>query len=203
MIGGRATMRIGQLLLVLAAAALWGASRFVWVEVDSANGLGQPHTTALTGATWSTALVPLALMLLAAALKAGIGPAWQLRLLAVIVAGMSAVMGYLAISLWVIRDVAVRAAHLAEVPVADLVGTQRHYWGAVLTVVAAVVTLVGAVLLLRSPVKDRSEVDKYEAPARRREAAREREAGTDMSERMIWDALDEGRDPTNTDNKGR
>ena len=203
MIGGRATMRIGQILLVLAAAALWGASHFVWVDVDSANGLGQPHTTALTGATWSTALVPLALMLLAAALKAGIGPTWQLRLLAVIVAGMSAVMGYLAISLWVIRDVAVRAAHLAEVPVADLAGTQRHYWGAVLTLVAAVVTLVGAVLLLRSPVKDRSEVDKYEAPARRREAARGREAGTDMSERMIWDALDEGRDPTNTDNKGR
>ncbi len=204
MIGGRATMRIGQLLLVLAAAALWGASRFVWVEVDSANGLGQPHTTALTGATWSTALVPLALMLLAAALAAGFGPTWQLRVLAAIVASMSAVMGYLAISLWVNRDVAVRAAHLAEVPVADLVGTtQRHYGGAVLTVVAAVVTLVGAVLLLRSPVKDRSEVDKYEAPARRREAARGREAGTDMSERMIWDALDEGRDPTNTDNKGR
>ena len=215
MIAGRAMMRIGQLLLLLAAAALWGASRLVWVEVQSADGLGQPQATALTGASWSTALVPLALMLLAAALKAGVGPTWQLRLLAVIVAGMSAVMGYLAISLWVMRDVAVRAAQLAEVPVADLVGTQRHFGGAVLVLVAAVTTLAGAVLLVRSPAKARSNADKYEAPARRREAARQREPGADMSERMMWDALDEGRDPTggqgqgdpgigpDTNNKGR
>ena len=74
MIAGRAMMRIGQLLLLLAAAALWGASRMVWVEVQSFDGLGQPKTAALTGATWSTALVPLALMLLAAALEAAVGP---------------------------------------------------------------------------------------------------------------------------------
>ncbi len=47
-------------------------------------------------------------------------------------------MAYLAISLWVVPDIAVRAAGLADVPVADLVGTQRHYWGAVVTLVAAV-----------------------------------------------------------------
>ena len=196
MITGRAMMRIGQLLLLLAAAALWGASRMVWVEVQSFDGLGQPKMAALTGASWSTALVPLALMLLAAALKAAVGPTWQLRLLAAIVACMSALMGYLAISLWVIRDVAVRAAHLAEVPVAELVGTQRHYLGAVLTLVAAVWTLVGAVLFIRSPAKAPTDVDKYEAPARRREAAQRRDLGPEMSERMIWDALDEGRDPT-------
>ena len=88
-------------------------------------------------------------------------------------------------------------------PVADLVDTQRHYWGAVITLVAAVLTLVGAVLLMRAPVKDASNDEKYEAPARRREAARRRTAGTDMSERMIWDALDEGRDPTKPDTEGR
>ena len=131
------------------------------------------------------------------------GPTWQLRLLAVVVGGMSAVMGYLAISLWVVPDIAVRAANLAEVPVADLVDTQRHYWGAVVTLVAAVLTLAGAVLFMRSPAKDPSDDDRYEAPARRREAARRRAAGSDMSERMIWDALDEGRDPTKPDTEGR
>jgi uncharacterized membrane protein (TIGR02234 family) len=101
------------------------------------------------------------------------------------------------------------------VPVADLVGTQRHYGGAVIVLVAVVMTLAGAVLLLRSPPKDRADGDKYEAPARRREAARRRAPSTDLSERMIWDALDEGRDPTGelgrsdpeiehrSDNKGR
>jgi uncharacterized membrane protein (TIGR02234 family) len=195
---------IGQVLLVAAAGALWLASRMTWVQVRSFDGLGQPETATLNGATWSTALVPLAVILLAAVLKSTIGPRWQLRLLALIVGALSAVIAYLAISLWVMPDVAVRAAGLAEVPVADLVGTQRYHWGAVVTLIAAVLTLAGAALLIRSPVKDESNHDKYEAPARRREAARRRAAaGDQMSERTMWDALDEGRDPTKPDTEGR
>ncbi len=62
-------------------------------------------------------------------------------------------MAYLAISLWVVPDVAVRAAQLAEVPVADLLGTQRQYGGAILTLLAAVLTLAGAVLFIRAPAR--------------------------------------------------
>ncbi|GFG49094.1 TIGR02234 family membrane protein [Mycolicibacterium agri] len=197
-------IRIAQLSLVLAAGALWVASRMTWVVVDSFDGLGQPESTALNGAAWSTALVPLALMLLAGVLKSTVGPRWQQRVLAVILGAMCAAMAYLAISLWVVPDVAVRAAGLADVPVADLLGTQRHYGGAVVTLAAAVLTLVGAVLLMRAPGRGRSDNAKYEAPARRREAARrEAGAGADMSERMMWDALDEGRDPTKSDTEGR
>lgn len=197
-------MRIAQLLLLVAAGALWGASRMPWVVVNSSDGLGQPETATLNGGAWSTALVPLAMILLAAVLKSTVGPWWQLRLLAVVVGVLSAVIAYLAISLWVVPDVAVRAAGLADVPVADLVGAQRHYWGAIVTVIAALLTLAGAVLLMRAPVKDESDRDKYEAPARRREAARRRAAaGDDMSERTMWEALDEGRDPTKPDTEGR
>lgn len=195
---------IGQLALLVAAGALWLASRMTWVVVSSFDGLGQPETATLNGAAWSTALVPLALILLAAALKSMVGPRWQLRLLALVVGALSTVMAYLAISLWVIPDVAVRAAGLAEVPLADLVGTQRHFWGAIVALIAAVLTLAGAVLLLRAPVKNESKDEKYEAPARRREAVRRRTAdGDDMSERMMWDALDDGRDPTKPDTEGR
>jgi uncharacterized membrane protein (TIGR02234 family) len=195
---------IGQLVLLVAAGALWLASRMTWVVVSSFDGLGQPETATLNGAAWSTALVPLALILLAAALKSMVGPRWQLRLLALVVGALSTVMAYLAISLWVIPDVAVRAAGLAEVPLADLVATQRHYWGAIVALIAAVLTLAGAVLLLRAPVKNESKDEKYEAPARRREAVRRRAAdGDDMSERMMWDALDDGRDPTKPDTEGR
>jgi uncharacterized membrane protein (TIGR02234 family) len=195
---------IGQLALLVAAGALWLASRMTWVVVSSFDGLGQPETATLNGAAWSTALVPLALILLAAALKSMVGPRWQLRLLALVVGALSTVMAYLAISLWVIPDVAVRAAGLAEVPLADLVGTQRHFWGAIVALIAAVLTLAGAVLLLRAPVKNESKDEKYEAPARRREAVRRRAAdGDDMSERMMWDALDDGRDPTKPDTEGR
>jgi uncharacterized membrane protein (TIGR02234 family) len=139
------------------------------------------------------------LVLLAAAVAALAVRGWPLQLLAVLVAAASAGMAYLAISLWVIRDVAVRAAHLADVPVADLLGTQRHYWGAVITVVAAVVTLAGAVLLMRAAARAKPEAARYE----RRAAPQRDEPPSAMSERAIWDALDEGHDPTNPDNKGR
>jgi len=198
-------IRLAQLLLLLSAAALWGASRMVWVDVQSFDGLGQPKTAVLTGGSWSTALVPLAAILLVAAVAPIAVRGWRLGLLALVVAGRSAVMAYMAIGLWVIRDVAVekRAAHLADVPVADLVGTQRHYGGAILTLVAAVGALVGAVLLMRSVAKPRPEVERYE----RRRSAQSQADDADTSERVIWDALDEGSDPTqdpaDPDNKGR
>jgi uncharacterized membrane protein (TIGR02234 family) len=191
--------RLPPLLLLLSAAALWGASRMVWVDVQSFDGLGQPKTTALTGGSWSTALVPLAAILLVAAVAPIALRGWRLGLLALIVAVISAVMAYLAISLWVICDVSVRAVHLAEVPGADLVGTQRHYGGAILTMVAAIGALVSAVLLMRSVANPRPEVDRYE----RRRSAQPPADDADTSERVIWDALDEGRDPTDPDNKGR
>ena len=191
-------IRLAQLLLLLSAGALWVASRMVWVDVFSFDGLGQPKATALTGASWSTALVPLAVLLLAAAVAALAVRGWPLRLLAVLVAAASGAMGYLAISLWVIRDVAVRAAQLADVAVANLVDTQRHYGGAIVTLVAALVTLAGAVLLVRSAAKAKPETARYE----RRAAPAPAEANA-PSERAIWDALDEGRDPTDPDNKGR
>lgn len=200
-------IRVAQLLLVLAALTLWAASRLPWVDVTSFDGLGQPKATTLNGATWSTALVPLALVALAAAVAALAVRGWILRLVGVLVAAATVGMGYLGIGLWVIRDVAVRAADLAQIPVTALIGTQRHHWGAVLTLSAAGCALAGAVLLVRSAAKAGSAgaktAGKYLAPAAKREAARQEDTEDGMSERMIWDALDEGRDPTTSDNEGR
>jgi uncharacterized membrane protein (TIGR02234 family) len=196
-------IRAAQVTLVLAAVGVWIASRLTWVEVRSFDGLGQPKTAMLSGASWSTALIPLALLLLAAAVAALAVRGWMLRLLAILVAVASAGMAYLAISLWVIRDVAVRGADLAQIPVASLVHSQRHYWGAVVTLVAAVCALLGAVLLMRSAAIATSNAGKYAAPAARRAAAQHDEAADAMSERTIWDALDEGHDPTKPDTEGR
>lgn len=94
-----------------------------------------------------------------------------------------------------------RAAELAAVPVSQLTaaggGTSRSYGGAVLTLVAAVCALLGAVLLMRSANgAKRGIAGRYAAPAARREAARADSGDEPMSERMLWDALDEGQDPT-------
>lgn len=196
-------IRVAQLGLVLAAAGLWAASRFTWVDVTSFDGLGQPKTVALSGGDWSTALVPLAVLLLAAAVAALAVRGWPLRALAVLVALTSAGMGYLALGLWVIDDVAARASHIAEAPVADIVGTQRHYAGAVVTLLAAVLTLACAVMMIRAARRDQAGAARYT----RRAPVRQDDPAEAMSERVIWDALDEGSDPTrdrpDPDNKGR
>jgi uncharacterized membrane protein (TIGR02234 family) len=191
---GRRTIRTAQGLLVLAAAGLWAASRLTWVDVRTFDGLSPPKLVTLSGAGWSSALVPLALVLLATAVAALAVRGWPLRMLALLVAVVSLATGYLAISFWVVPDVAVRGADLAHVPVLTLVGSQRHYPGPVITLVTAICTLFGAMLLMRAAASAGGTVTKYLTPAARRSMPHGDE--TIMSERMIWDALDEGEDPT-------
>lgn len=210
---GRLAIVIAQLLLVVAAGALWVASRLPWVVIRSFDGLGPPKQATLSGATWSTALLPLALLMLASAVAALAVRGWALRVLAALLAAASLAVGYLGLSLWVVPEVAVRGAELAHVPVMFLVGSERHHWGAGVAVAAAVCTLAAAVLLMRSA---RESAAKYASPATRRSnALRESADGAmlgghetpEVSERMIWDALDEGRDPTDrargSDTEGR
>ena len=212
-------IRIAQLALVVAAGLLWVASRLPWVLIRSFDGLGPPKQVTLAGAAWSTALLPLALLLLAAAVAAIAVRGWLLRALAGLLAVISLAVGYLGVSLWVLPDVAVRGAELAHISVMSLVGSERRYWGAGITVLAAACTLIAAVLLMRSASDSgsaRSSAIRYAAPATRRSIARRRRADgaileepktPGMSERMIWDALDEGRDPTDlageSDTEGR
>jgi uncharacterized membrane protein (TIGR02234 family) len=214
----RARLRIGaaQLLLVIAAVALWAASRLPWVVIRSFDGLGPPKEVTLSGASWSTALLPLALLMLATAVAALAVRGWALRVLAGLLAAASLAVGYLGVSLWVIPDVAVRGADLAHVSLVSLVGSERRYWGAGIAVLAAACTLIAAVLLVRSAMSAREGATKYASPATRRSIALRTDADSamlekpetpDVSERMIWDALDEGRDPTDrpreSDTEGR
>jgi uncharacterized membrane protein (TIGR02234 family) len=185
---------MAQILLVAAAAGLWAASRLTWIVLRSFDGLGPPKTTTLSGAVWSAALLPLALLLLATAIAAVAVRGWLLRILALLVAAASLAAGYLAVSLWVIPDVAIRGADLAHVSVLSLAGSERHGLGPSITLVAAVCTLAGAALLMRAAPLARPETTKYLTPAARRSLAQRRDGVT--SERMIWDALDNGWDPT-------
>jgi len=99
----RRTIGIAQLLLVLAAAALWMAARLPWVVIRSFDGLGPPKEVTLSGASWSTA----------AATGGDADPGrsgggargcggWPLRVLAGLLAVCSFAVGYLGVSLWVL-----------------------------------------------------------------------------------------------------
>ena len=196
---------MAQLLLLVGALLLWGASKLPWVDVASEDGLGPRKMTTLDGSQWSTVLIPLALLVAAAAVAALAVRGWPLRLLALLVAVASAGMGYLAITMWVVTDISVRAADMAHVPVMFLVGTNRHHVGAGLALAAAVCTLAGAVLLMRAAGKESAKqaAGKYAAPGSRGTGAEQGEDADGMSERMLWDAIDEGHDPTATDPEDR
>jgi uncharacterized membrane protein (TIGR02234 family) len=198
-------IRVGQLVLVVSAVLLWVASRMVWVSVTSFDGLGQPKTVTLTGASWSNALLPLAVLLLAAAVAGLAVRGWGLRAVAVLLAVVTLLLGYLGVSLIVTPDVGPRAAELAQFPVTSLVASERHYVGAGLTVAAALGALVAAVLLMRSAASGKDTTAKYATPAARRSAVLSEDADPAISERGMWDALDEGVDPTqrHIDTEGR
>lgn len=196
---GRLATRLAQLLLVLAAAGLWLASRLPWVVIRSFDGLGHPKQVTVAGASWSTALLPLAVLALTAAIAALAVRGWPLRAVAVLMAAASLAAGYLAISMWVVADVLARGADIADVPVVSLLGGDRRYGGALVTLAAALSMLVAAALLMRSASSGAAAGTQYVPPAARR-ATTWRQAGgataQGLSERMIWDALDEGQDPT-------
>lgn len=189
-------IRLAQLLLLLSAGGLWVASRLSWVSVTSFDHLGPPRTTNLNGATWSTALLPMAVLLLAAALAGLAVRGWLLRVVAVLLALVCLALGYLGVSLMVIPDVGPRGAELADVPIATLVDSNRYLTGAWVTLVAAAAVLFAAVLMMRSAGKAHAAT-KY-APA----SAVDGQGSGALSERSLWDALDEGRDPTG-DTEGR
>lgn len=194
-------------LLALSAAALWGASRMTWVSVRSSDGLTEPRTDDLDGGTWFGALTPLALVLLAAIAAVLATKGWLRRVVGMLVALVGAVVAVPALALLTGSGAtAQRAATLAELPArAQVEQVSTAAAPAVLTMAGALAAFAAGVLLARMP-KDSAQLSgKYDTPVARRAAATDLvagrgEAGDDtappVTERVLWDALDAGTDPT-------
>ncbi|MBB5917852.1 putative membrane protein (TIGR02234 family) [Nocardia transvalensis] len=214
-------------LLVVAAAGLWAASRMTWVTIVSSDGLTEPRTKELNGGLWFGALTPLALVLLAAVAAALATRGWLRRLVGVVVAvlaAIAAVPGYALLTGH--TKTAARAATLAELPArAQVDQMTTASFPAVLTLICAVLAFAAGVLLARMPETTARLSGKYDNPVFRRAAAADQVAaaraekataddpakpasGTaatapdQLSERVLWDALDAGTDPTD-DEPGR
>ena len=167
-----------------------------WVEVRTFDGLGPPRTSEVAGADWSNALLPFAVLLLAAAVAGLAVRGWLLRGLAILVALVTLALGYLGVSLVVTPDIGARGAELAGVSVITLVGSDRHYGGAIVTLVSGSVALLAAVLLMRSAGAGGRSGSRYTTPAARRAAgARRRRRYRCL---RAWDVgcAGRGRDPT-------
>ncbi|RVW00442.1 TIGR02234 family membrane protein [Rhodococcus spongiicola] len=197
----RAT-RIAALLLAGAALCLWAASRMTWVTVASSDGLGEDRVTDLDGGNWAAATTPLALALVAAIAAAFAVRGWLVRVLGVLVAVVGVVAALPAIGLLAggaSNDRAADIAGFARVAT-QVTATEVSAGPAVLVLLGSLLALVGAVVLIRKPIAAGGLSSKYDSPAARREAAASRPAGDGKQEpqtqRMLWDALDAGEDPT-------
>ncbi|MFC4605359.1 TIGR02234 family membrane protein [Rhodococcus kronopolitis] len=202
--GSGASAALPVLLLAVAALCLWASSRMTWVRVDSQDGLGDARSTALNGATWAAATTPLALTLLAAIAASFAVRGWALRVVGLLVALVAVVAVVPAVSLLVGGADAERAGRLADLPGrAEVLGATSYPLPALLVVVGAVLALVAAVGLIRKAGASKGLSSRYSAPAARREEATRRAADAEPpSQRVIWDALDAGEDPTEDDQPG-
>ncbi|MBC2638471.1 MULTISPECIES: TIGR02234 family membrane protein [unclassified Rhodococcus (in: high G+C Gram-positive bacteria)] len=201
--GGRRSM-IAVLLLAVAAVCLWGASRMTWVEVTSSDGLGEARTAALVGGTWAAALTPLALTLVAAIAASFAVKGWALRVLGVLVAVVAVAAAVPAVRLIVSGASDDEAGRLAELPGrAEVQSVSVHVGPAVLVLIGALAALVAAVELVRRPRVRAGLSSKYDSPGARRDAAKTGgdSVGEPVTQRMLWDALDAGEDPTVDDKK--
>ncbi|MTE13910.1 TIGR02234 family membrane protein [Nocardia aurantiaca] len=202
-------------LLVVAAGLMWVSSRMTWVTLAvTREDVGVGRTIHLSGSTWFGALTPLALALLATIAAVFATRGWPRRLVGVVVAVLAAVAAVPAFWLLMHRgNTAERAARLAELRVFEHGGAVQvatlPEWLALLGAIAA---FGAGLLLVRMPAESARMSGKYENPAvRKSEAARVaerhvRERGAEsgsqakseeqLSGRVLWDALDEGVDPT-------
>nr|WP_234036985.1 TIGR02234 family membrane protein [Rhodococcus sp. P-2] len=177
-----------------------------WVHLTSSDGKTLERTTDLDGSTWAAAMTPLALALLAAIAASFAVRGWALRVVGLLVALVAIAVAVPAVQLLVSGASADRAVELAELSghPEDL-STTFSVLPALLALVGAVAALGAAVLLMRKPPVRGGLSSKYDNPAARREAAAKLGQGDKpasdepVTQRMLWDALDAGEDPTVAD----
>jgi len=177
-----------------------------WVHLTSSDGKTLERATDLDGSTWAAAMTPLALALLAAIAASFAVRGWALRVVGLLVALVAVAVAVPAVQLLVSGASADRAVDLAELSghPEDL-STTVSVLPALLALVGAVAALGAAVLLMRKPPVRGGLSSKYDNPAARREAAAKLGQGDKpasdepVTQRMLWDALDAGEDPTETD----
>ncbi|MFW0791610.1 TIGR02234 family membrane protein [Gordonia sp. CPCC 205333] len=211
----RRRQAVAAVALIAGAATLWAASRMVWATLTVTDDLSPVRAMDVHGSDWSPWLTPLALVLLAAIAAGAALRGWALRLVAILVALCGVLAASPAVSMLVGGDqdsYAAKAIDLA--PQFRLLLVSTNGWAGVVVLVGAALAVIGGVLLLRVANGERMS-SKYESPAARRaelekktfreyrerqqEQPSDAESSAPESERLLWDALDTGVDPTAED----
>ena len=199
----RRGMAVSTILLILAAVALWSASRMAWVEFTAVDELQPPVESSLNGGEWAPASTPLALLLLAGIAAMFAVRGWWVRLVGALLAlaGVAVLaQGVLALASGPDPSQVWSSAELSagtEVVAAEILVAPVMF-----TIVAGLLAIAAAAPLITGRTGRQGLSSAYETPAARKEAAAQSVAGgrdEDLDQRQIWDALDAGADPTGED----
>jgi hypothetical protein len=171
------------LVLVIAAAMLWAASAVTWAQQRFRTPFSGDVTFTATGATVRPELVPVALVTLAAIAAVLATGRWSRRVLGAVLCLAGAFLVWRAVGLPV-------AGVYPGVPPGStpIAGPSANPVGPILMVVAALALAGAGFLLVRYAHRMPEMGGKYAAPGEKR-------TSKDPHKRL-WDALDEGEDPT-------
>lgn len=207
--------RMGALLMGVGALALWLASRVTWMTVHYEDDRTGDGTVDVNGATWSTEVTAVVLLLLAAAVAGLALRRWGRRLVGAVgaVAALAVTvppLGLLAGSPDPERAKALLTLGGEETTIGSTVGeTAIPEWatissidvaalGPAAAVLAALVAAAGGLILAVRPGRDAVTVNKYEKASQRREKIEHDLETEPDSGRVLWDAIDADVDPTDT-----
>lgn len=201
-------------LLLVAAALLWVASRMVWLDVAAFNDQSGEARRELAGGDWQPALVPLALGSLAAIAAVALVRGVAARAVGAVIALLGVATGTLVFSAFgevdedrvhtVITsdegqartDAGPGAEGSESVPQwSSITEVSARPAGPAVTGLGAAALLAAGFVVMVWPARPVVRDDRYVTPAARREETSTAEAEGDEG-RDLWRELDDGRDPT-------
>lgn len=163
--------------LLLGAAALWGSSRLVWAASLRVAGIRGPVLETQTGAEYSGALVPLAVLAVAGIAGVVATGGWPRRLLGGVLALAGLAAGWIAVA----------GTRFGGFP--ESTPVWQVFTGRGLALLGGILLLLGGLLATRRAGAMPRLGARYATPGARKAA---RDPGADL-----WEALSEGEDPTN------
>ncbi|CAM04937.1 tryptophan-associated transmembrane protein [Saccharopolyspora erythraea NRRL 2338] len=176
------------LLMLAAAAMLWGAGALVWVGQRYRTPLGQELTAGPAGSALRPELVPLALATLAAIAAVLATGGWLRRLIGLLVLAEGGMLVWRAVD-WHLGGWFAYAGPKVPPGSVPVGGFASNPAGPLLMSAAAALLVVAGALVVSRAGRMPAMGAKYSAPGEARRESRD-------PDRKLWDALDEGRDPT-------
>ncbi|WP_080794178.1 TIGR02234 family membrane protein [Corynebacterium pacaense] len=201
---------LSALLIGAGALVVWISSRMPWITVTAYDDKSGETTQSIVGATWSTEIMALALVLAAAAVAGLVLRRFGRRIIGVVSAIVAVGASLAPLALLTAEPDADRAHQLLASGIAsqrasdptmlsewaEITAMDTHPLSAVVALIGCALALFGGVLLAMRPGINTPRSNQYERKAARAERIRVDLEEAPESGRVLWDALDEDIDPT-------